>query len=173
MCSDLEVGKDFFHLFGMFEYALKANGYCTPDCPNEYVRSANWDKFFSENRSLLESLDTQNFTTQEAITYILGSPPKQQFLNENKELVWEDHIYAETMRDFQKIYLYIKRVRNNLFHGGKYRGCYFEAPERSRDLITYSTIILGHVIENHSGLKNAFEGASNRMPAPPSTKLST
>ncbi len=167
MCSDLEIGKSFFHLFGMFEYALKANGYCvSSSTSNCFVRGADWDNFFLENHLLLDIEQYDNFLIKDDMKYVLENPPKQQFLDSESKLVWMDKVYPSRGRnsipDFKKIHLYIRRVRNNLFHGGKFRGHYFESPERSRTLINCCTNILKHVVDSHEGLKSAFEGCNMR-----------
>lgn len=39
------------------------------------------------------------------------------------------------------VLLYVRRIRNNLFHGGKFNGHWFE-PKRSEELLRHSLTIL-------------------------------
>lgn len=55
----------------------------------------------------------------------------------------------------QKILILIRRVRNNLFHGGKFNGEWFE-PERSEALMRNALIILRACGENHHEVSKAY-----------------
>lgn len=54
------------------------------------------------------------------------------------------------------LFVYIGRVRNNLFHGGKFQGRYLSDPERSLELINHCTTILNASLEINSDLNEAF-----------------
>lgn len=74
-----------------------------------------------------------------AIDYILGYPPKKQVIRDGA-LEWDDATpNASSSSDL--ILLYVRRVRNNLFHGGKFNGRWFD-PERSEELLRHSLTIL-------------------------------
>ncbi|MBK0795138.1 hypothetical protein GZV14_28120, partial [Escherichia coli O25b:H4-ST131] len=58
---------------------------------------------------------------------------------EDDSLVWDDSLPQE--KDLAKfLFLLIRRVRNNLFHGGKFNGKWFE-PERSEALLQHGLVI--------------------------------
>ena len=54
------------------------------------------------------------------------------------------------------ILLYVRRVRNNLFHGGKFNEHWF-APERSQKLLESSLIILYHCLDLSAPVKEAYD----------------
>lgn len=74
-----------------------------------------------------------------AVEYILSHPPKKQVIR-NGFLDWEDSA-PSTDSQADRIRLYVRRVRNNLFHGGKFNGRWL-APERSEALLRHSLVIL-------------------------------
>lgn len=54
----------------------------------------------------------------QAIEYILKEPPKKQFIV-NGSIEWRD-IAPQSNSNAEILFQYIRRVRNNLFHGGKF-----------------------------------------------------
>jgi hypothetical protein len=62
------------------------------------------------------------------------------------------------MTRIELILLWVRRVRNNLFHGGKFNGHWFQ-PERSEQLITASLVVI-HAFRGHGELNKAYLGLS-------------
>lgn len=158
MYNDLEIGMNFFHFFSMFEYALKANGY---RITNEHgiITAPNWDGFVRDNQQLFDLSLNEQDQIKESARYLLDSPPKQQAVNEEDGMEWVEPRMDDNAPDRIKLCKHIRQVRNNLFHGGKFRGNFFETQERSRDLIQHSTIILRHLALSNDGMREAFYGA--------------
>ena len=73
--------------------------------------------------------------------FILSEPPKRQVANEDNQIIWQD--VANNDKSVQSLFGHITRVRNNLYHGAKFNGTWFD-PQRSKDLIEASVIILRH-----------------------------
>lgn len=127
------LSLELFRVFARFEFALKATGF---HC-GEGDAKPNWQKYASSIGSALEKPDTRKL--QEAIEYILKHPPKKQIIK-NDVIDWEeDEPNHNSQTDL--ILLYVRRVRNNLFHGGKFHGYWFE-PVRDCDLLKHSLTIL-------------------------------
>ena len=125
----------FFKLFSAFEYELKSRGYVLGS--NKKV-SADWDRFVKEK------IDTNFLTTlgDKAISaeYLLKYPPKKQVLDENDNLIWDE---VDCGQNKHALFDYIKRVRNNLFHGAKLNYSYKEIDEeRDVKLLNHSYVIL-------------------------------
>ena len=144
-----KIAYDFFLVFSRMEYALKVSGFNNGDG----VAKANWYKFATHQ-------DIENFianppTTEisEAIDYIIGNPPMRQSVK-NNILGWET-VVPDTKSNADKLFQYIRRVRNNLFHGGKFNGNWFE-PQRSESLIKNSLIILHAVIKCEPTINDAY-----------------
>jgi hypothetical protein len=127
----------FFKIFARFEYALKAAGFHAGKEGKARKAEANWDSFAKSLNSLFE--EEHEGELGEAVRYMLDEPPKVQMVNAAGQLEWADK--RETGPTARQLFLYIRRVRNNLFHGGKFNGHWF-ARERSEPLIRHSLTIL-------------------------------
>jgi len=132
------LANEFFRVFSRAEYSLKASGFHKGDGE----ANANWGKFSREVEDLIRNPISQDL--REAISFMLSSPPKKQVIKQGI-LCWEECI-PSTNSTANLLFLYIRRVRNNLFHGGKFNGRWFE-PERSEPLLKFSLIILRAAID--------------------------
>lgn len=123
---------EFFKTFARFEYALKATGYHT----GEGDAHPDWNRF----AKTLDALFVEKHAggLDEAIRYLQENPPKKQVIADGK-LVWKE--VSDNSPPAKKLLLSIRRVRNNLFHGGKFNGHWF-APERSERLLNSSLHVL-------------------------------
>lgn len=134
-----------FKKFARIEYALKAAGFHKGDGPAE----PNWNKFASSVIGVLEN----DPTIAVAIKYMSEKPPKKQVIRDNR-LSWERP--TPNTSKTHEILLCVRRVRNNLFHGGKFNGHWFAA-ERSKELFSHSLSILDACLRASPDLKEAFE----------------
>jgi hypothetical protein len=144
-----QVASNFFRVFSRAEYALKASGFHKGDGNAE----ANWGAFASEVSGLIDSPSNESLAT--AIAFILSSPPKKQVIVSGV-IDWSDASPTNTCSS-QNLFVYIRRVRNNLFHGGKFNGHWF-APERSKQLISSSITILNDCIAHVGPVNLAYHG---------------
>lgn len=152
MSSDADLHKtaaQFFQVFSRMEYALKASGYNNGDGTAE----ANWKKFALAVASSVNSPPSGEIS--ESITFLLNEPPKKQFIASGV-LEWRD-TPASTGNTSDDLFVYIRRVRNNLFHGGKFNGHWF-APERSEKLMGASLAIMSWAIELDPNVQAAYHG---------------
>lgn len=124
---------EFFRTFARMEYALKAAGYHR----GEGDANPDWQRFAVTVEGAVANPDDRRLRA--AIDYISQRPPRKQVIR-NGQLAWEDAI-PQTNSQADLLLLYVRRVRNNLFHGGKFNGHWFE-PERSDALIRHSLVIL-------------------------------
>ena len=123
MSRDAELHRtaaQFFQVFSRMEYALKVNGYNNGDGAAE----ANWKKFALAVAFSVNSPPSGGVS--EAITFLLKEAPKKQFIASGV-LEWKD-TPACTGNTADDLFVYIRRVQNNLLHGGKFNGHWF-APE--------------------------------------------
>ena len=134
-----------FQKFARIEYALKAAGFHNGDGP----AMPNWNKFASSVPGVFEN----DPAIAAAVKYMIEKPPKKQMIRDDL-LEWEDQ--APNANKTDEILLCVRRVRNNLFHGGKFNGHWFE-PERSKELLMYSLSILDACLRASPALKEAFD----------------
>ena len=120
-----KLAIEMFKTFSRFEYALKAAGFHN----GEGKAEPNWRAFSESITEHLKSPNTDELA--ESIKYIIEQPPNKQII-ENNILSWSE-AKPNTNTESDLILLYVRRVRNNLFHGGKFNGHWF-APERSEQL---------------------------------------
>ncbi len=141
----------FFKEFSRTEYALKVNPYY------KIVRGfveADWTKFSRKPEVKKLFVNPTTLELDEAIKFILADPPKKQVIIGGK-LDWEIS-EPNTNSPSEKLLLYIRRIRNNLFHGGKFNNYWF-APQRSEPLLCHSLVILSAVREAVPKVKEAYE----------------
>ncbi|MFC1833865.1 hypothetical protein ACFL2Q_03910 [Thermodesulfobacteriota bacterium] len=144
-----DLAYQLFHVFSRTEYALKAAGY---NC-GEGAAKANWRRFALAVEDLIANPTTTEVT--EAIEFIFSAPPKKQMIVDGL-ITWAD-VEPQTNSRADKLLQYVRRVRNNLFHGGKFNGRWF-APERSEPLLRHSLAILKAVIEFVPDVSHAYHG---------------
>lgn len=148
MDDDLDrLAADMFRTFARFEYALKAAGFHN----GNGAAKPNWRAFATTVTGLFDDPRSEGFS--EAIEYILGHPPKQQVIA-GGILSWSDAL-PDTNLKSDLVLQYVRRVRNNLFHGGKFNGRWFE-PERSERLLNSSLVILETCIETSPEVGEAY-----------------
>jgi hypothetical protein len=129
-----KIAGEFFRTFSRMEYALKAAGFMVENRRNA---EADWGLFATAIGNAL--VDENSDAVREAVAYIRKNPPKKQ-VNIRGLIQW-DKTPPRAANDTELILRYVCRVRNNLFHGGKFNGRWFE-PQRSGELIHASLIIL-------------------------------
>jgi len=143
------IASEFFRAFSRAEYALKASGFHRGDGNAE----ANWDAFSKEVSELIKN--PEDDALAKSIAFILESPPKKQVIV-NGAIEWSD-ANPNNPCPSHNLFIYIRRVRNNLFHGGKFNDRWF-APERSEQLINSSITVLNHCIDHVSSVNEAYHG---------------
>lgn len=115
------------------EYALKATRFLVKDRRNA---EADWATFATD---VHDALTASEAGVRSAVAFILGAPPKKQ-VNVDNRIEW-DATPPDAANETELVLRYVCRVRNNLFHGGKFNGHWFQ-PERSGELMQASLIIL-------------------------------
>lgn len=147
-----ELAFNFFKLFAQYEYALKTMQYARSGRSDQV--EPEWDRFANEIGRLV--LANANSEIQDAINYLFDHPPKKQILQQGV-LSWQ--AMNTTERSPQILFSHIRRVRNNLYHGGKFNGRWFD-PDRSEELISKSLVVLRTLQDQHVGLAEAIRGNS-------------
>lgn len=151
MSVDLDqLAFRFFKLFAQCEYALKAMGYGR--AVNAGLAEADWDRFANEIGVALLQDPGQDIAS--ARTYLLEHPPKRQVWV-NGSVEWA--AVPNTERSAQILFAHIRRVRNNLYHGGKFNGRWID-PDRSEELISKSLLLLQRLVNTNAPFREAIHG---------------
>ncbi len=108
-CRMPERACEFFARFSRFEYALKNSGYFKGSSDGLIP---DWNRFSNELGNELFRYIEENKIAET----ILSDPPRRQIVKDGK-LSWAS---CEAVRDIVGLFLAIRCIRNNLFHGGKY-----------------------------------------------------
>lgn len=143
------LAAEFFYVFARMEYALKASGFHYGDGPAE----PNWTDFAKSVETIITNPSTSEL--KDAIEFILSAPPKKQFIA-GGAIEWRE-IQPSTNSKADALFQYVRRIRNNLFHGGKFNGHWF-APERSESLMKAALVVLRQSIEAQPQVSEAFHG---------------
>ena len=140
-----------FRQFSRMEYALKAAGrLANPDGDAK----ANWTRFASEIDEEFTQLVARDDELRHAVGYIEGHPPKKQIVS-NNVLSWSTAAPSANTST-GAIMLYVARVRNNLFHGGKFCGRWLD-PERSEELLRACLTVLDRCLALSPEVREAYE----------------
>lgn len=128
----------FFKLFAQFESTLKERDFFRADRNGNVL--VDWDRFANEviGKNFINNLGP----LEQAAEYILSKPPMKQVVDPTmNKIIWAE--VPNTDRSVQALIGHICRTRNNLFHGAKFNGSWFD-PERSRLLLENGLSILEH-----------------------------
>lgn len=139
---------EFVATFSRLEYALKSTRFCS-----EVKTQADWDAFATEIDSSFTSLDCKELL--DARDYLLTNPPRKQ-----KKCNGELRFVEDSARDYcntRQLIKYIKTVRNNLFHGGKYSPDGEKEARRNHQLVNSSLIILKNCYPILPDVKKSFD----------------
>lgn len=141
----------FLYAFSRFEYALKRSGYHGQDGK---VAQADWDRF----ENALTGLPPADLAPVLALgDYTLAKPPKKQVVK-GGGLNWEDS--APTASEIKTLIIYVRRIRNNLFHGGKFPEGHVHDVARDTDLLRSGVSVLKALLTLPglpAGIKHYFE----------------
>jgi hypothetical protein len=143
------LAGNLFHVFSRTEYALKAAGFNNGDGPAE----ANWRAFALAVEGVIANPTSREL--EEAIGFFFQAPPKKQVIVEGLIQWAESEPQTDSRAD--KLLVYVRRVRNNLFHGGKFNGRWFQ-PDRSEPLLRHSLTVLRACVESVPSVREAYHG---------------
>jgi hypothetical protein len=142
-----DLAKELFRTFARFEYALKEVGFHM----GEGDATPDWRRFALSIEQELEQ--PQHNELAAAIEFLLAEPPNKQMVR-NGALSWEA-APPQTNSRADLVLIYVRRVRNNLFHGGKFNVHWFDR-DRSGRLIENSLIILRAALAASPAVRAAY-----------------
>ena len=145
---------EFFLTFARAEFALKNSGFVKG---NEREVSADWDGFTASIKSSFTKDKSDDLV--QAVNYILDNPPMKQVLRKNT-LMWEANVPDGNLTEIEVLIWLVRRIRNNLFHGGKHNIALFEDTERTTRLLKSSLIIIQECLLLAPHVKTTYDEAT-------------
>lgn len=139
---DDDLLLEFFTTFARIEYAMKAtNLFRHRENMTNQVLPAEPDWIAFADR--LHEVFDQNASAElaEASQYLIDNPPNRQVVV-NGALAWETLIWPDGQPDVHFLLQMVRRVRNNLFHGGKYNADVHYDQQRNERLIRTSLTVI-------------------------------
>jgi hypothetical protein len=117
----------------------------------------HWDKFATTKKDQFKKDKTKEL--QAAVEYILLNPPMKQVLR-NGNLMWEANLPNDGKSETEIIFVLVRRIRNNLFHGGKHNLSVFEDNERTTSLLRSALLIVKEGMSILQDVKAAYDQAT-------------
>lgn len=153
---DKDLVFEFFWKFSLFECALKREGYLKKKSDGSPAE-ANWICFGRSVADRFEAIHDTDFL--EGVAELRKLSPRKQIV-QGGELDWKKQEKQPNESDAEFVVRLLTTVRNNLFHGGKYR--HADEPEiaKDRDILQAALTVL-------NGLKEIDPGVSDWMGAAP------
>ncbi len=145
-----ELACEFLGMFARAEYALKASGFVRGD---ETSAHPDWDRFARSVDAIFAPQAHAALGT--AVEYLLDQPPKKQVLIDG-QVHWKDVPPDNSLSRAERVLQMVRRVRNNLFHGGKFLQGENNGGDRDRLLVEYSLIVLDACLPLHEGVAAAY-----------------
>jgi hypothetical protein len=141
---------EFLAVFSRTEYALKVSGYAIGTNKVE----AWWDRFANDNEAAFNAIKEQIFC--DAVNYLLTSPPRKQVLNGNV-LTFANQVIDKKQGNAQQVFLMIRTVRNNLFHGGKFLPYGEHETGRNEKLVASALTVLKRCLSLNATVQQSYE----------------
>jgi hypothetical protein len=156
--EDRKLAWHFFVFFSRIEYALKRSDRFLNT--SEGDAQPNWDKFGSHYDRVFQLRSEPEL--QMAVDYFIAHPPRKQVIA-NGRLAWSEPLeFNEKGPLLTWLLLSVRRVRNNLFHGGKFPMIPVADPSRDQDLLRNAMIILTAALSLDGTVERFFdEGFAN------------
>jgi hypothetical protein len=141
--TDRTLVADFFITFSRFEYALKRSGYLRQDKANV---NPDWDAFGTRDENKRSFDSDASADLRQAVEYLLKHPPQKQIRTGKDSFEYRTRP-LRGQSGLHEAVLAIRRVRNNLFHGGKFHDGHVEDLARNTDLLRHSLMLLEHILK--------------------------
>lgn len=151
---DKELLLEFFLTFSRTEFALKNSGFVTG---GEDSASPHWDIFATTLKDQFKKNKTKEL--EAAVDYILLNPPMKQVLR-GEDLMWEANLPNGGTSETEVLFVLVRRIRNNMFHGGKHNLGLFEDTERTTRLLSSALLIVQEGVSILPNVKAAYEQAA-------------
>lgn len=142
-----EDGVRLFKVLMRLEFALKDSGYVTPG--HRQAAEVQWDCY--ANKKLGPAFWNEIKGATSAMV-LIQTPPKRQVVDQGGNLGWEQ---TGAVTSVQELVGALRRVRNNLFHGGKSGG---PDAEQNAKLYAASLYTIDQILKEDDIVQTSFTG---------------
>jgi hypothetical protein len=136
---DTETIVAFLVTFSRFEYSLKRARFTMP---NKKAAEADWDAFARSLAASSRYNPHESPRLENAVAYLLATPPKRQIVEQDGSLGWDEPLRDRGCTEVEWLLRLVRRVRNKLFHGGKFPSHLVIDPSRDKMLLDCCLVIL-------------------------------
>ncbi len=158
---DRELLLDFFLTFARFEFALKSAGLFVKRRSHKkevtYEAKPDWDSFARQLNGVFRP--DANPRLRQACDHLLINPPWREVVR-GGALRWDSAAESDQLSEVERLLRYVRRVRNNLFHGGKFTSVPASDLGRNAALLADSLIILRECLNLAEGVRAEYESAA-------------
>ncbi len=143
----LDDGIRLFKIMMRLEFALKDIGFCTPG--RRQVAEVHWERYVNERLGLAFWEKIKDAADAEPL---IETPPMKQIADNYGNLHWRK---SGAVSSIQELIAAMRRVRNNLFHGGKSGD-----PDADRNAMLYlaALFVIDQILQEDEGLRTSFSG---------------
>lgn len=149
MPADLAI--EFMATFSRVEHALKSTGYVLA---NKGKVEPDWDRFANEIDPQFIQIEDEKLAS--AKNFLLITPPRKQVLKDGI-VIFQNQVVDPNQRVTHQLLRFVRTVRNNLFHGGKYLPTGELEPGRNEALVNASLCIIHSCIELNERVKQSYD----------------
>jgi hypothetical protein len=147
-----ELACEFLGIFSRFEYALKAGGFAKSS--RHGYAEPDWTTFGQSIAANFNSAATPELDA--SVAYLVANPPLRQSYSAAAGLSWSAVPVAAGVSQAERLIAYVRCVRNNLFHGGKFLAQPVGSSDRDFKLVTCSLVVLGGLVTLNSNVEQAY-----------------
>jgi len=137
----------FFKVLMRFEFALKDAGYVASG--HRQAAEVQWDRYANQKLGTAFWNEIKGATSA---MVLIQTPPKRQVVDQDGNLVWEE---TGAVTSVQELVGALRRVRNNLFHGGKNGD---PDADRNARLYAASLYIIDQILKEDDVIQTSFTG---------------
>jgi hypothetical protein len=149
----------FFLTFSRFEFALKNSGFYVKrrETSDPYEGSPDWDSFAQRLTDVFDCNATPK--VRNACDRLLDNPPAREVIG-GGGLGWDAEAENDSLSDIERLLRYVRRIRNNLFHGAKFSTLPGLETERNVTLLEDSLIVLDECLRLTDDVRQTYESAA-------------
>lgn len=153
---DQKLLLDFFLTFSRFEFALKNSGFFVKrrDTSLPYEARPDWDSFAQRLKGVFHADATPRL--RDACDHLLYNPPWREVVS-GDSLGWDATAEDDGLSEIERLLRYVRRIRNNLFHGGKFSALPGLETGRNVALLEDSLVILRECLRLAEEVRREYE----------------